>query len=58
MLDAIRPVLQLVLSILVDLFMGKLNEPDTAVYVDTDDALRNRLECRVFEHKNNLNPNG
>lgn len=54
MLDAILPVIRLLLGVLVDLFLGKINEPDTAVVADSNRALRSRLEQRVREYQDGL----
>ena len=54
--EALGPVVQIVLRVILDLFVEKANAPDTAVSADRNAARRERLAERVRAHKDANRP--
>jgi len=52
-LSALGPVIALIIKALVELFLEKSSEPDTATVADRNAARRKRLAERVREAKSN-----
>ena len=51
-IQALLPILELIVKAVVELFVEKANAPDTAAEADRCRARRDRLAQRVRQHKN------
>jgi hypothetical protein len=58
LLEALRPVIEIVVEALLELFLEKANAPDTAVEADRCRGRRDRLVERVRRHKDRAHPAG
>jgi len=56
LIEALRPVIEIVVKALLELFWEKANEADTAVEADRNRARRDRLAERVRRHKDGAHP--
>ncbi len=50
-LEALLPVLELIVKAVLELFLERANAPDTAIEADRNRARRDRLSRRVRQHK-------
>jgi len=54
--EALGPVVELILRVLLDVFLEKANAPDTAETADRDRSRGDRLRERVRAHKDKDRP--